>query len=190
MVTARSSTAMFPPALMLATAFAGAFWSAAMNSILRTARAAWSAVRCRRALLSACGSLVLSACGGEGFALSEVDGGFVLGADTTGSGEGSSSTVESTCSTGPDGSACPAERPRCLPSAAGGFGCIAAGPIGPDSVCASEGVDDCELNAICVRSNDAEDWRCRQLCDLAHPCATGFCAPLGPRGVSACLPIP
>lgn len=141
-------------------------------------------------MLSACGSLVLFACGGEGFALSEVDGGFVLGADTAGSGEGSSSTVESTCSTGPDGSACPAERPRCLPSAAGGFGCIAAGSVAVGSVCAGEGVDDCLLDAVCVKSDDAEGWRCRQLCDPSHPCLTDLCSPLGPRGVSACLPVP
>jgi hypothetical protein len=182
---------MFPHALMSATVRAGAFWSAAMNSTLRTARAAWSAVLCRRASHFACVSLLLlSACDGEGFALTEVDGGFVLGADTSGSGDGSASTVESTCSTGPGGSACPAELPRCLPSAAGGCGCIAAGPVEPGAVCAAEGVDDCVVNAICVKSDDVEGWRCRQLCDPSRRCLTGVCAPLGPRGVNACLPLP
>jgi hypothetical protein len=134
--------------------------------------------------------MFLVGCGSEGFALTEVDGGFVLGADTTGSGEGSASTVEATCSTGPDGSACPEERPRCLPSAAGGFGCIAAGTVALDSVCAAEGVDDCQVGAICVKSDDVQGWRCRQLSGPADPCRVGLCSPLGPRGASACLPLP
>jgi hypothetical protein len=134
--------------------------------------------------------MFLVGCGSEGFALTEVDGGFVLGADTTGSGEGSASTVEATCSTGPDGSACPEERPRCLPSAAGGFGCIAAGTVALDSVCAAEGVDDCQVGAICVKSDDVQGWRCRQFCGPADPCRVGLCSPLGPRGASACLPLP
>lgn len=164
-----------------------------MNSTLPTARVAWSAVPCRRALHSACVSalaaLLASGCSSEGFALTEVDGGFVLGADTETEVDGSAEEVESTCSSGPGGTACPEASPRCLPSAAGGFACIAAGSVALGAVCAASGVDDCEVGAVCVKADDVEGWRCRALCEPVRPCASGTCTPLGPRGVSACLPV-
>jgi len=164
-----------------------------MNSTLQTARAAWSAGLCRRGLRSAFASALLLACvgcGGEGFALREVEGGFVLGADAGEDAEGSATEVESTCSAGLGGAACPEERPRCLPSASGGFACIAAGPVALGAVCAATGTDDCGVGAICVKAEDVEGWRCRALCDPAHPCVVDVCTPLGPRGVNACLATP
>ena len=134
--------------------------------------------------------VLLLSCSESGFALREVDGGFVLGADATGSGEGSELTVDSTCSNGPVGPFCPVETPRCLPSGSGGFSCIAAGAVALGAVCAAEGVDDCALGAICVKADDVEGWRCRALCDVASGCDGGDCTPLGPRGVSACIPTP
>ena len=164
-----------------------------MNFTLRTVPQGCSAGRSRKALRSAFASLVwllFAGCGGNGFALEEVAGGFVLGADASGSAEGSEVAVDSSCSNGPGGPVCPAETPRCLPSASGGFSCIAAGTVALGAVCAAEGVDDCALGAICVKADDVEGWRCRALCEPAIGCAGEVCTPLGPRGVSACLPNP
>lgn len=193
MVTARLWMAMFPPALTLATASAVVFWSAAMKSTLRTARAAWSAVRCRKGLRFAFAKvaplLLLSGCGGEAFSLTTVDGGFVLGADVVEDAEGSQTAIEATCGAGAGGESCPPEQPRCLPSASGGFACLAEGSIGIGERCASGGVDDCALGAICVKSDETAGWRCRALCEPSRPCSSGLCTPLGIRGVSACLPV-
>lgn len=69
---------------------------------------------------------------------------------------------------------CPAETPRCVPSASGSNRCVAAGPVPLGAPCGLADGDDCGLDALCLAAL-GRSATCHRVCVDASGCEGSEC---------------